>query len=116
MSRFKLKACDTLPALAVSITCCADVAAETDAVKVAAVAPGATVTELGTDTSELVLDRFTPKALLAAAAFSVTVQVSVPAPVIDALAQVNELKTGTTVPLRLTVVVDPVTELLVNIS
>ena len=43
-------------------------------------------------------------------------QLSVPAPVIDALAHVSEFKTGTTVPLRLTVTDDPVTELLVNVS
>jgi hypothetical protein len=65
---------------------------------------------------ELVLDKFTVKPLLTAAEFRVMVQLSVPAPVIDALAQVNELNTGITVPLRLTVVDEPVTELLVNVS
>jgi hypothetical protein len=53
---------------------------------------------------------------LAAAAFSDTVQLSVPAPVMDPLLQRSALSTGTPVPLRLTTVEDPVEELLVKVS
>ena len=63
---------------------------ETVAVKLAVVEPAATVTEAGTVTAELLLARLTAKPPVGAAALSATVQVSVPAPVIDPLAQLNE--------------------------
>jgi hypothetical protein len=44
------------------------------------------------------------------------VQLSVPAPVIEPLAQVSPVSTGTPVPLRLTTVDVPVDELLVSVS
>jgi hypothetical protein len=65
------------------------------------------VTEDGTATALLVLARLTPRPLLPAAAFSVTVQLSVPAPVIELLVQFSALSTGTPVPVRSTVVDDP---------
>jgi hypothetical protein len=68
---------------------------DTVAVKLAVVAPAATVTLAGTTTAELLLARLTANPPLGAAAFSVTVQLSVPAPVIDPLAQVSALNTGT---------------------
>jgi hypothetical protein len=68
--------------------------ADTVAVKLAVVDPAATVTEAGTVTAELLLARLTANPPLGAAAFSVTVQLSVPAPVIDPLAQVSALNTG----------------------
>jgi hypothetical protein len=64
-------------------------------VKLAVVDPAATVTEAGTMTAVLLLARFTVKPPLAAAALSVTVQPSVPAPVIGPLLQLSPLKTGT---------------------
>jgi hypothetical protein len=68
------------------------------AVKLAVVDPAATVTEAGTVTAELLLVRLTVKPPLAAAALSVTVQPSVPAPVIELLLQLNPFKTGAGAP------------------
>jgi hypothetical protein len=90
--------------------------AATVAVKPALVAPDATVADAGTVTAELLLDRFTANPPLAAAAFSVTVQPSVPAPVRELLAQVSPVNTGTPVPLRLMGVEAPVDELLVKVN
>jgi hypothetical protein len=86
-------------------------------VNVAVVEFAGTVTVTGTVTAGLLLDRLTLSPPLAAAAFSVTVQASVPAPVIDALLQVSALNTGATgvpVPLRLISAVGLVEELLVR--
>jgi hypothetical protein len=63
-------------------------------VKLANVNPGATVTEAVTVTAGLLLATLTANPPLGAAAFSMTVQLSVPAPVIDAAAQLNPLNTG----------------------
>ena len=82
----------------------------------AVVAPVATVTEAGTITAELLLARATRTPLLTAAAFSVTVQLSVPTPVIDPLLQVSPLNTGTPVPVRLIRVEVPLVELLVKVK
>jgi len=87
---------------------------DTVAVKLAVVAPAATVTLAGTTTAALLLARLKAKPPLGAAAFSVTVQLSVPAPVIDPLVQVRPLSTGTPVPLKLTTVDVPLEELLVS--
>ena len=106
----------TLPALAVRVTVSAVLTEETVAVKLALVAPAATVTEAGTVTAPLLLARLTANPPLAAAVFSVTVQLSVPAPVMELLLQLSALSTGTPVPLRLTAVEDPVEELLVMVS
>ena len=105
-----------LPALAVSVTVCALLTAVTVAEKVALEEPEATVTDAGTVTAELLLARFTAKLPLAAAAFSVTEQLSVPAPVIDPLVQLSPLSTGTPVPPRLIAVEAPVEELLLKVS
>ena len=110
------KVFDTLPAVAVSVTVVAVLTAVTVAVNVALVAPAATVTDAGTVTAELLLARLIANPPVAAAAFSVTVQLSVPAPVNEPLVQVRPVSTGTPVPLRLTVVVVPVDELLVSVS
>lgn len=67
---------------------------ETVAEKLALVAPAATVTEAGTVTEALLLVRFTANPPLAAAAFSVTVQVSVPDPLIEDSVQDSELSAG----------------------
>ena len=102
--------------LAVRFTAVAELTALTVAVKLAVVAPDATVTDGGTLTAALLLVRLTAKPPLAAAVFRVTVQLSVPAPVIALLVQLNPLSTGVPVPLRLTDVEVPVDELLVNVN
>jgi hypothetical protein len=86
----RAKVLATLLALAVRVTVWAVVTEETVAVKAAVVEPAATVTEAGTVTDELLLARLTANPPLGAAALSATVQESVPAPVIDPLAQLNE--------------------------
>jgi hypothetical protein len=89
---------------------------KTLAVKLAVVAPAGTVTEGGTVTAELLLATPTANPPLAAATFSVTVQLSVPALVIDALVQLSALNTGLPDPLRLTTVDVPLDELLVKVN
>jgi hypothetical protein len=66
--------------------------ADAAAAKLALVAPAATDTEVGTATAGSLLARFTVSPLLPAAAFNVTVQVSVDEPRMEAFAQVSELK------------------------
>ena len=68
--------------------------AETVATKLAMVAPSVTVTDNGTATAVTLLDRLTAWPPAPAAAFSVTVQVSVPAPLIDPFTQLKPLRTG----------------------
>lgn len=97
----------TPPTLAVNVAACTVVTGETVAVKSTLFAPAGMVTEGGTATALLLLARLTPRPLLPAAAFIVTVQISVPAPVIELLVQVSALSTGTPVPVRSTVVDDP---------
>jgi hypothetical protein len=106
----------TLPALAVKVTVSAVLTAAIVAVKLPVVAPAATVTLAGTVTAELLLTRLTANPLLPAAAFKVTVQLSVPAPAIDPLTQVNALSTGSPLPLRLITVDVSLEELLVKVS
>ena len=79
------KFAEALPALAVSVAVCAVPTAEMVAENGALVAPETIVTVAGTDTAELLLDRFTANPLPGAAPFRLTVQLSVPAPVMDAL-------------------------------
>ena len=81
----------TEPALAVKVTVSELLTAVTVAEKLALLAPDATVTEAGTVTAALLLARVTASPPLAAAAFKVTVQLSVPAPVIDPLLQLSAL-------------------------
>lgn len=81
-----------LPAEAVSVTDCEVETAAAVAVKAALVAPAATVTEEGTVTALLLLERATDRPPLPAAAVSVTVQESVAAPVMELLAQVRLLR------------------------
>jgi hypothetical protein len=104
------------PALAVSVTDCATLTAEAAAEKLARVAPAATVTVAGTLTDVLLLPSFTISPVLSAAAFKVTVQLSVPPPVIDPVAQLSVVRTGTPRPERETPFDAPSTELLVNVS
>jgi len=69
----------TLLAVAVTVAVWAEITAETVAVKLAEVAPAATVTLAGTDTAELLLASATASPPVGAAAVSVTVQLSLPA-------------------------------------
>jgi hypothetical protein len=115
----RAKVLETLPALAVSVTACAVVTDETVAVNPALVAFAATVTEAGTVTAALLLARLTVKPPVPAAAVSVTVQLSLPAPVIDALLQERALNTpapAAPVPVRLITAVALVDELLWIVS
>ena len=75
-------------------------------------APAGIVTEAGTLTAVLLLFRTTLVPPLGAAALRVTVQASVPAPVMDALVQESALGTGIPVPLRVTLAVGSVDEVL----
>jgi hypothetical protein len=112
----RVKAGSIVPAVAVKVTDCAVDTAAIEAEKLALDAPAAMVTEAGTVTEEELLARFTANPPLAAAAFSVTLQASVPAPVNDELVQEIALSTGTPVPLRAMVEVPFVDELLVIVS
>ena len=90
---------------------------DTAAVNSALAAPAGIVTVLGVVTFELLLDRFAVTPPLGAVAVSVTVQVSVPAPVMAPLLQDSRLNGGgVPVPLRLITVVPPVEELLTMVS
>jgi hypothetical protein len=82
------------PALAVRIAVCGALTAEKLAAKLAEVDPVPTVTEAGTLTAGLLLPRLTTDPPLGAAVLSVTVQSSVPAPVIDESSQLSPLNTG----------------------
>jgi hypothetical protein len=110
------KVSEALPADAVKVAVCAVETAETVAEKLALVAPAATVRDAGTVTSVLLLDRLTESPPLAAAALRVTVQVSVPAPVMEELVQTSEVITGTPVPVNAIAVEAPVEELLERFS
>jgi hypothetical protein len=110
----------TLLALAVSVTVWAVLTEDTVAVKLAVVDPAATVTEAGTVTAELLLARLTANPPLGAAPLRVTVQLSVPAPVIDELVQFRLVKVGVLaevpLPLRPTTIVPFPQALLVIVS
>jgi hypothetical protein len=58
------------------------------------VAPSVTATDDGTATAGTLLERLTAWPPAPAATFSVTVQVSVPAPLIDPFTQLKPLRTG----------------------
>ena len=115
----KAKLLETLPALAVRVTACAVVTEDTVAVNPALLALAGTTTVAGTVTAALLLVKPTLKPPLPAAAVSVTVHASLPAPVIDALLQDNALNaagTAVPVPVRLTTAVPFVDELLWMVS
>ena len=84
----------TLLALAVRVAVAAVLTVETVAVKLAVVDPAATVTLAGRVTAELLLARLTAYPPVRAAVLSDTLQLSVPAPVIDPLVQVKPLNAG----------------------
>ena len=80
-------------AAAVTVAVCAVVTTDAVAVNVAVVAPAATITDDGTVSALLLLDRSTVSPPAPAAAVSVTVQSSVPAPVSESLLHVSPLST-----------------------
>ena len=88
----------------------------TVAVKGAVIAPGATVTAAGSVTAVFVLDRLTICPPLGAGAFRVTVQASVPDPVMEALLQETALKAVMPVPLSPMTAVGLVESLLVTVN
>jgi hypothetical protein len=109
------KVLDTPPALAVSVTACAVETDDTVAVNPALLAFAGTTTVAGTVTAALLLVTDTLKPPLPAGPLSVTVQASVPAPVIDALLQesaLNPAATAVPVPVRPITTVPLVDELL----
>jgi hypothetical protein len=81
--------------VAVSTAVCAEFTGEIVAVKLTVVDPAATVKEAGTEIAGLLLATLKLKPPLGAAVFSVTVQPSLPAPVIELIVQVRPLNTGT---------------------
>jgi hypothetical protein len=87
----RTKVLETPPALAVSVTDCAVVTDDTVAVNPALVALAETVTVAGTVTAALLLVRPTLTPLPPASELRVTVQVSFPDPVTDALLQERAL-------------------------
>jgi hypothetical protein len=86
--------CATPPRLAVRIKVCAAVTDVAVAVKLALLDPCGISTAAGTVTAAALLARFTVNPPPGAALLSVTVQASVPDPVNEPVAQVNELSVG----------------------
>ena len=80
------------PEEAVSVADCDVLTAETVAAKLTLEAPAGTTTDDGTATAVELLDRLTDCPLPPAAAFSVTVQLSLPAPLIVPLVQLRALR------------------------
>jgi hypothetical protein len=117
-SRLKLSLAP--PAEAVNVTAWEVETDEAVAENVALVAPAATATEAGTVTAALSLARVTVVPPVGAAALSVTVQESVPGPMIALLVQVKalsaEIAVVVPVPLRLMTVVGLEAALLVIVS
>jgi hypothetical protein len=115
----RAKVFDTPPVLAVRVTDCAVVTEVTVAVNPALVAFAGTTTVAGTVTAVLLLLNPTLTPPLPAAELSVTVQLSLPAPVRDALVQDNEPNvpdTAVPVPLSPISAVPLVDELLLRVS
>jgi hypothetical protein len=107
---------ETPAALADTVTACATLTAETDAEKLPLVAPAASVIEDGTVNARLLLAKLTLRPPLGTAAFITTVQVSVPAPVIVVVAQLNWVSFGTPLPNSPTFFEAPSAELLLTVS
>ena len=115
----RAKVLETPPALAVRVTACAVETDDTVAVNPALLALAGTTTVAGTVTAALPLVRDTLKPPLPAGPLSVTVQASLPAPVIDALLQDSALRVAATavpVPVRPITAVPLVEEVLWMVS
>ena len=109
-ARVKANVFEMLPAVAVSVADCAVVTAVTVAVKVAVLAPAETVILAGIVTEVLLLESVTASPPLGAAALNVTVQLSVPAPVMEALEQVSALRAAVGVSCTANVLETPLKE------
>ena len=117
--RARGKVLETVPAVAVRVAVCAVVTEATATEKATPVELAGTLTVAGRVTAASLLERLTLSPPLPAAVLRVTVQASVPAPVIEPLVQERALSVpGTTVPvpLRLITAVGLVVELLVRVS
>ena len=88
------------PELAVKVAVWAVLTAVIFAINVAVIVAADTVTEAGTVTALLLLERFTTSPPRGADAFRVRVQLSDPAPVIELVVQLRALTIGMPVPLR----------------
>jgi hypothetical protein len=109
----------TLPELAVRVTDCALATCETVAVNPALVAFAGMVTVAGTVTAALLLERLMLRPPLAAAEVSVTVQASVPDPVMELVPQesvLNAAGVAVPVPARPMTAEEPDEELLPMLS
>lgn len=84
--------------LADTVTACATFTAETVAEKLPLVTPAASAIEAGTTNDELLLLRPTVRPPVGTDVFVTTVQLSVPAPVIVVLVQLNLVSLGTPLP------------------
>jgi hypothetical protein len=115
----RAKLLETLPEVAVSVTACAVATGDTAAVNAVLVALAGTVAVAGTETAALLLDRLTFRPPVGAAEVSVTVQESVPDPVMEPLLQARPLNAAggaVPVPLKPMTEVGPVEELLLTVS
>lgn len=105
----RLKVSETPPAVAVRVAVCEALTVDTFAAKPMLAAFAGTVTVAGTLTAASLLDRLTLIPPLDTFELSITVQASVPAPVIDPLLQESPLNVGVAcaapVPLRPTIAV-----------
>ena len=90
-----VKLLETVPAAAVSVTACAVLTDEADAVNPALVALAGTVSVAGTLTAPLLLERFTLKPPLGAEPLNVTWHASVAGPVNEGAAQERALRVTT---------------------
>jgi hypothetical protein len=104
---------DTPVELAETVTACATFTAEAVAEKLPLVAPAGSVIEAGTTKDELLLVRLTFRPPLGTAVLVVTVQLSVPAPVIVVLVQLSRVSLGTPRPCSPIFRKDPFDALLV---
>lgn len=98
----RLKLLALLVVLAVSVAVCLAVTDVTLAANTTLVAPLGTMTDAGTDTIFVLLANATDMPVLEAALFRVTVQESVPAPVIALDVQLNCFTCGTALACSLT--------------
>lgn len=107
---------DLSPDFAVNVTVCGVLDAVTEASKLALVVPEATVTDAGTVTAVELLARLTADPLLSAAVFRLTVQTSVPDPVMEPWVHDSPLTIATPSPDRPTLLARPSDEVLVSFN
>jgi hypothetical protein len=114
----RAKVLETVPEVAVRVAVCAVVTEATATEKAAPVELAGTLTVAGSLTAASLLERFTISPPLGAAVLRVTVQASVPAPLIEPLVQERALSVpgaAVPIPLRLITAFGLVVELLVRV-